>query len=99
MMIKMKGADDGRFGNIADGQAKIETAGGGMHTYSVEETVTYGKMLNHILGKDEDCAKRIPMNTEDDEIFHAFEDGILLCKLLICIDKDCIDRRAINMKD
>lgn len=99
MMIKMKGSDDGKFGNIVDGQAKMETAGGGMHQYSMEERITYAKMLNHILGKDAHCNHRIPMNTEDDEIFHAFEDGILLCKLIMSIEKDCIDERAINLKE
>lgn len=36
------------------------------------------------------------MNTEDDTFFHVFDNGILLCKLLLNIDENCIDVRALN---
>lgn len=36
------------------------------------------------------------MNTEDDSLFHVFDNGILLCKLLLQIDSGCIDERALN---
>jgi hypothetical protein len=53
-------------------------------------------MVNQILEKDEDCQDRIPMNSEDDTLFHVFDNGILLCKLLLHIDENCIDLRALN---
>lgn len=39
---------------------------------------------------------RLPMNTEDESLFHVFDNGIALCKLLMIIDPNCIDDRAIN---
>jgi hypothetical protein len=36
------------------------------------------------------------MNSEDDTLFHVFDTGILLCKLLLHIDENCIDLRALN---
>jgi hypothetical protein len=53
-------------------------------------------MVNHILEHDEDCKERLPMNPEDDSLFHVFDNGVLLCKLLLHIDSECIDTRAIN---
>mmetsp|Transcript_38930 Transcript_38930/g.59164 ORF Transcript_38930/g.59164 Transcript_38930/m.59164 type:complete len:553 (-) Transcript_38930:25-1683(-) len=100
MMVKMKGTDDGKFGTIIEGKggaiAQITGEHGGTHSYSIEEKVTFAKMVNQILKDDEDCADRLPMNTEDDSLFHVFDNGILLCKLLIDIDHNCIDDRALN---
>lgn len=100
MMIKFKGKDPGAFGVISDaGKATITTKHGGVHQYSVEEVNTYGKLLNYMLKDDEDAKCRIPINIEDTEdIFHAFDNGIIMCKLLLQIDQDCIDARAINKK-
>ena len=101
MMIKMKGTDDGRFGAIVeskDGKAMavMTTEGGGTHAYSIEERSTFGKLINKLCGEDEDLKEFLPMNTEDDTLFHSFTNGILLCKLIQKIDKDAIDDRAIN---
>ena len=30
-------------------------------------------MINNILQKDEDCQDKLPMNTEDDTLFHVFD--------------------------
>lgn len=96
----MKGKDAAAFGVISEaGKATIATKFGGVHQYSVEEVSTYGKLLNYMLRDDEDAKCRIPINIEDTEdIFHAFDNGILMCKLLLQIDPDCIDSRAINTK-
>lgn len=100
MMVKLKGTDDGKFGTIIEGKrgemAQITGEHGGTHTYSIEEKVSFAKMVNQILAEDEDCSDRLPMNTEDDSLFHVFDNGILVCKLLIDIDHNCIDPRALN---
>lgn len=101
MMIKMKGNDDGRFGAIVESKdgkaiAVITSEGGGTHAYSIEERTTFAKMINHLLSEDEDLKEFMPMNTEDDTLFHSFTNGILLCKLVKKIDPDSIDDRAIN---
>lgn len=38
----------------------------------------------------------MPINTEDDSLFHVFGNGIAACKLMLQIDSNCIDERAIN---
>lgn len=101
MMVAMKGTDEGKFGTIVegkDGVAKAQIVGehGGTHSYSVEEKVSFAKMINLILKDDEDCKDRLPMNVDDDSLFHVFDNGILLCKLLMQIDSGCIDARAMN---
>lgn len=53
-------------------------------------------MINLLLKDDEDSKDRLPLNTEDDSLFHVFDNGILLCKLCMQIDEACIDDRAIN---
>lgn len=100
MMNKFKGKDPTKFGVIsASGKASVVTKGGGMHQYSVEEVSTFAKLVNYLLRDDEEAKCRVPINIEDTEdIFHAFDNGILMCKLLLIIDPDCIDSRAINTK-
>lgn len=100
MMIGMKGSNEGKFGNIVEGargaMAQITDEHGGIHTYSLEERVTFAKIINELLADDEDCKEFIPMSTEDDSLFHVFSNGVLLCKLLLEIDHECLDERSIN---
>jgi len=72
------------------------SAHGGTHTYKIEEKHTFSYVINEVLNGDEDLSERLPINPEDDDLFHAFDNGILLCKLMIKIDENCIDSRAIN---
>jgi hypothetical protein len=98
MMNKFKGKDSAKFGVIsASGKASVVSKHGGMHQYSVEEVATFAKLVNYLLKDDEDAKCRVPVNVEDTEdIFHCFDNGIVMCKLLMIIDPDCIDGRAIN---
>lgn len=96
MMGKFKGQDSSKFGTIIGSTAKIEGEHGGTHTYSVEERGTFARILNYYLKDDEDLKDRLPMSTEDETLFHVFDNGILMCKLLMLIDENCIDTRAIN---
>lgn len=100
MMVAMKSTEGDKFGTIVESKrgavAQVTSKDGGLHTYSVEEKVTFAKMINQILGDDEDCKDRLPMNVEDDSFFHVFDNGVLLCKTLLHIDPECIDTRAIN---
>ena len=101
MMVKMKGDDAGKFGSITESKdgkaiAVMETEGGGKHQYSIEERTTFAKMINHLCSEDPDLKDIMPINVEDDSLFHSFADGILLCKIVQQIDKEAIDDRAIN---
>jgi len=40
----------------------------------------------------------LPVNPENDDLFHSMEDGILLCKLINQAAENTIDMRAVNMK-
>ena len=48
----------------------------------VEEKIVFVKLINEILKKDESLKGVIPINPDEDDIFHAMEDGIVLCKLI-----------------
>jgi len=69
---------------------------GGTHSYKIEERTTFAKIINVMLKNDEDIAPRLPINPNDDTLFHSFDNGILLCKLMMNIDDGCIDSRALN---
>ena len=99
MMGKMQAKDADQFGKVIGDSAKIEGAHGGTHSYSVEERGAFARTINNLLKDDEDLKDRIPMNTEDDTLFHVFDNGIALCKLLMKIDENCIDTRAINRQE
>lgn len=55
---------------------------GGTHSYLVEEKIVFVKLINELLKKDERLAGVIPINPENDDIFHAMEDGLVLCSLI-----------------
>ena len=99
-MVGMKDTAGDKFGSIVEGKfgavAEMTNVHGGKHTYSIEELVTFSKMINNILEKDEDCQDKLPMNTEDDSLFHVFDNGLVLCKLIMAVQPDCIDTRALN---
>jgi hypothetical protein len=96
MMGKFKGQDASKFGTVIGSTAKIEGEHGGTHSYSVEERSTFARLINHFWSNDEDLKDRLPMNTEDETLFHVFDNGVLMCKILMLLDPDCIDSRAIN---
>lgn len=96
MMGKFKGDDSGKFGSIVGSTAKIEGAHGGTHSYNIEERATFARLINHFWKADEDLQDRLPMPVEDESLFHVFDNGILMCKMLMHLDPNCIDNRAIN---
>jgi hypothetical protein len=64
----------------------------------IEERISFTKVINDILKDDDSLRDIIPINPENEDIFHAMEDGIILCKLINYIQEGCIDFRAVNTK-
>lgn len=99
MMIGMKKTDMSKFGDLvetaAGKMAKLESAHGGIHTYSIEERHTFANLINIIMREDEDVKDRIPMNPDNEDLFHVFDNGVLMNKMLLHIEDDVIDTRAI----
>jgi len=101
MMIKQKGSNPNAFGSISTNAsgtavAKIENEHGGKHEYSPGQVATFSKLINVILKGDEDLGDYLPIATDGDSLFHAFDNGVLLCKIVHVIDPDSIDLRVIK---
>lgn len=77
---------------------QITTDHGGSHSYLVEEKICFTKLINYILEKDTDVAGVIPINPDNDDVFHALEDGLVLSKLINAANDGTIDWRALNTK-
>ena len=71
---------------------------GGTHSYLVEEKMCFTKLINYILENDAEVAEIVPINPENDDVFHALEDGVILTKLINSAAENTIDMRAVNMK-
>ena len=100
MMIGMKESKDDRFGTILKG-GKAQLADDDLHaihTYSVEERHTFASVINVLIQDDEALKDRLPMNAEDESLFHVFDNGVLVNKLMLKLDENCVDERAINVK-
>jgi hypothetical protein len=95
----MKVTDANKFGAITGDSARIENKDGGAHTYSIEERTTFSKLINLYMKDDADLKDRIPMNVDDESLFHVFDNGVLMCKLIRDIDADAIDDRVINKQN
>ena len=74
------------------------TESGYSHSYLTEERACFTKLANDILKNDEETKETVPINSENDDIFHVLEDGIILCKLLNAAADNTIDMRAVNNK-
>jgi Calponin homology (CH) domain len=64
----------------------------------VEEKICFAKLINVILTGDEEVKDYIPINPENDDVFHALEDGIILSKVINAGAANTIDLRALNRK-
>ncbi|XP_023687501.2 plastin-2 [Paramormyrops kingsleyae] len=71
---------------------------GTQHSYAEEEKVAFVNWVNKALEKDPDCQHVLPMNPNNDDLFKAVGDGILLCKMINLSVPDTIDERTINKK-
>lgn len=67
-------------------------------TFSEEERTAYVKVINTVLKDDADCQKYLPIDPDSMDIFPVMKDGIILCKLINCVQKGVIDERTINKK-
>jgi hypothetical protein len=90
MMIKMKGTNPDAF------KAVTENEHGGKHTISPNQVATFAKLINVVLKGDPDLADYLPIATDGESLFHAFDNGVLLCKIVHSIDADAIDLRVIK---
>lgn len=68
------------------------------HSYLVEERICFAKLLNEFLKEDEDCKEFLPINPENDDLFHCMETGVALSKLVNLAVENTIDMRAVNRK-
>ena len=52
------------------------------------------KLINTLLLNDPDCQHKIPI-ADEGSLISAFDDGILMCKMILKVNPDCIDERTI----
>lgn len=64
----------------------------------VEEKICFAKLVNEFLNGDEDVVEYLPLNPENDDLFHCMETGIILSKLVNIAVENTIDFRALNKK-
>lgn len=75
---------------------QIQSASGGHHNYLLEEVSMIARTINRECKDDELILERLPINPDNDDLFHACSDGMVLIHLLNHIDKDAIDMRTVN---
>uniref|UniRef100_A0A1A8BLW8 Lymphocyte cytosolic plastin 1 n=1 Tax=Nothobranchius kadleci TaxID=1051664 RepID=A0A1A8BLW8_NOTKA len=71
---------------------------GTQHSYSEEEKVAFVNWINKALEKDQDCKHVLPMSPDNNDLFTAMGDGIVLCKMINLSVPDTIDERTMNKK-
>jgi hypothetical protein len=58
----------------------------------------FAKLANEFLKEDTDVAEYLPINPDEDDLFHCMETGIVLAKLVNIAVENTIDMRAMNKK-
>ena len=84
------------FATNAGAGAQVATASGGHHNYLREEVSVIARAFNRACKEDELVAERLPINPDNDDLFHACSDGMLLIHFINHIEKDAIDMRTVN---
>lgn len=72
----------------------VKTETGATHSYSKEETSAFSDHINRVLANDEALSTLLPL--QEESIFKAVNDGILLSKLINKAVPDTVDERALN---
>jgi len=102
MFKQLKIQNSEQFGKVISIKAGeiSQTVGesGFTHTYFIEERICFAKLVNEFLQGDEDCKEFIPINPENDDLFHCLETGVVLAKLVNIAVENTILPKAINTK-
>uniref|UniRef100_A0A8C9RS59 Plastin-3 n=1 Tax=Scleropages formosus TaxID=113540 RepID=A0A8C9RS59_SCLFO len=85
-------------GILAIGGTSELSSEGTQHSYSEEERYAFVNWINKALENDLDCKHVLPMNPNNNSLFKAVADGIVLCKMINLSVQDTIDERTINKK-
>lgn len=80
------------------GVQKIVTASGGAHSFSEEEKVSFVDHINSALATNPLLKGRLPINPDNNDLFNACKDGLLLCALINDAVPETIDVRVVNNK-
>ena len=54
------------------------------------------RCITNTCKEDELVQERLPINPDNEDVFHALADGMVLVHLMKHIDEDCIDMRTVN---
>ncbi|XP_061090281.1 plastin-3 isoform X1 [Conger conger] len=85
-------------GILAIGGTSEQSSEGTQHSFSEEERFAFVNWINTALEQDQDCQHVLPMDPNNDTLFKAVGDGIVLCKMINLSVPDTIDERTINKK-
>ena len=102
MMQMVKSSGQATFGaalETAHGAgAQVVSASGGHHNYLREEVSVIARAFNRECKNDElqQVQEKLPINPDNDDLFHACSDGMLMIHLINHIEKDAIDMRTVN---
>jgi len=81
------------------GIQKVVTASGGAHSFSEEEKISFVDHINSSLRDNPIVKHLLPLNPDNNSLFPACKDGLLLCALINDAVKDTIDVRALNLRE
>ena len=56
----------------------------------------FARKINKTLAEDEELSDRLPVDPDNDDIFHIMSDGLVLIKLINTIEPGRVDMRAVN---
>ncbi|KAM9850164.1 plastin-3-like [Aulostomus maculatus] len=85
-------------GIVAIGGTSEISSEGTQHSISEQERFAFANHISSSLEKDPDCQHVLPINPNNEALFTALADGIVLCKLINLSVPDTIDERTINKK-
>jgi plastin-1 len=95
------GKTGGAFGDLVTKAKKLVKTGSAVdgrvvHSYAEEERAAFADHINSVLAGDKDVS--LPINPDDESLFRAMADGVLLCKVINSAVPGTIFEKALNIK-
>ncbi|XP_033829978.1 plastin-3-like [Periophthalmus magnuspinnatus] len=97
MASAFKSALKQKEGIVSIGGTSEISSAGTTHTIGMEERHAFANYINVSLKDDPDCS-HLPIDPNNDSLFKAVSNGIILCKLINHSVPDTIDERTINIE-
>ncbi|TIB77250.1 hypothetical protein E3Q22_03120 [Wallemia mellicola] len=97
LISKLKAGQNANAGVVQKGKVTVKgTSSNVSHTINEDERSEFTRHINQVLDGDADVGNKLPLPTDNFQLFDETRDGLILSKLINDAVPDTIDERVLN---